>query len=315
MGLNMGTNRYVRIKTIELPGNPLLKFDIGWVDDQSRAYYLADRSNARVTVIDADRLEYSHGLAEGSFAGAAETGATSGPNGVAVLADRQEVWAGDGDSTLKVIEIGSRQLAATIATGGQKRVDELAYDPENGVVLAANDQEPVPFATITAVESREIVARVEFPRATNGLHQPVWDPSTRLFYVPVTEVDGNKATGEIAAVDASGRVVAEYPVSECQPAGLTTGPEGELCIACSKAAIVAGFAPRSLIMDLKTGEVIARVDEVGGTDEVWYNPSLGHYYFAAAAMVGGPVLGVVDAKARRWIENIPTAPDAHSVAA
>ena len=55
--------------------------------------------------------------------------------------------------------------------------------------------------------------------------------------------------------------------------------------------------------------------EVGGTGEVWYNPSLGHYYFAAAAMVGGAVLGVVDARERRWIENIPTAPDAHSVAA
>lgn len=312
----MSNNHYVRVKTITIPGKPLTKFDIGWVDERSRSYYLADRSNARVTVIDADRAEYSHALGEGLFMGAATTGATSGPNGLTVLEDRQEVWAGDGDSTLKVIDIRTRELVATIDTGGNKRVDELAYDPEDGLVLAANDKEPVPFATIVSTASREIVAKVEFARATNGLHQPVWDPSGGRFYLPVTEVDGNKATGEIAAIDpTSGRLVASYPVRECQPAGLAIGPSSDLCIGCSGAAIVAGFAPRSLIMDLRTGEIVGVVNEVGGSDEVWYNPSLNHYYFAAAAMTGGAVLGVVNAGTRRWIENIPTTPQAHSVAA
>jgi hypothetical protein len=312
----MTNSHYVRIKTITLPGKPLMEFDIGWVDDRSRSYYLADRSNARVAVIDADRAMYSHALGEGRFMGAAATGATSGPNGVTVLEDRQEVWAGDGDSTIKVIDIRTGELVAAIGTGGNKRVDELAYDPKHSLVLAANDQEPVPFATIVSAASRKIAVKIEFPRATNGLHQPVWDPIGGRFYVPITEVDGNKATGEIAAIDpTSGHLLASHPVRDCQPAGLAIGPSRDLCIGCSRAAIVAGFAPRSLIMDLTTGGIVGIVNEVGGSDEIWYNPSLNHYYFAAAAMTSGAVLGVVDATTRRWIENIPTAPNAHSVAA
>jgi hypothetical protein len=158
------------------------------------------------------------------------------------------------------------------------------------------------------------VTKIAFPRASNGLHQPVWDRRSRRFYVPVTEVDGDKAAGEIAAIDSGGQIVAVHPVRNCQPAGLALGPSNELCIGCSGAAIQAGFAPQSLIMNLDTGEIVGVVNEVGGSDEVWYNPSLEHYYFAAAAMTGGAVLGVVDAKTRRWIQSLPTAPEAHSVA-
>ena len=311
----METRQLRRLTVVELPGNPLLKFDIGWVDEATRRYYLADRSNSRIAVLDVDSLNYVAGLGEGIFTGVpAAGGATAGPNGVLVLADRQQAWAGDGDSSVKIIAVDSGELVDTVKTGGVNRVDELAYDGE-GVVLAANDQEKVPFASlISTSDDHSIIARLDFPRATNGLHQPIWDPGTELFYLPVTEVDGNPATGEIAAIDRAGNLIASHPVSECQPAGLTVGPEGDVCIGCSKNAVAAGFSARSLIMELRTGKVLATISEVGGSDEVWYNPGDGRYYLAASGMHGGPVLGVIDARTRRWVENIPTAPDAHSVA-
>jgi hypothetical protein len=314
---NMTRKGRARIKTIALPGVPLTKFDIGWVDDESRSYYLADRSNARVVVVNVDTVEYSHSLCEGRFTGATGTGATSGPNGVTVLARQQQVWAGDGDSTVKVIDIAARALIDTIHTGGTNRVDELAYDDEDGIVLVANDKEDVPFATlISASPGHEILAKIPFPRASNGMQQPVWDPGTKLFYLPVTEVDGIKANGEIAAIDPKTmKVVASYPVSECQPAGLTVGPDEQLCIGCSAAAVTAGFAPRTLVMDLRTGSILATVLQAGGSDEVWYNSGDGNYYLAAAGMTGGPVLGVINADGLEWIENVPTGANAHSVAA
>ena len=304
------------VKTVELPGKPLAKFDIGWVDEPTRRYYLADRSNARVSVIDVDSLEYVAGLAEGRFTGVPPTGgATAGPNGVLVLGNLQEAWAGDGDSTVKIVDVKNGKLLDSVHTGGVNRVDELAYDG-NGIVLVANDQEKIPFATLISTGAEhEIVAKLDFPRATNGLHQPVWDPGTELFYLPVTEVEGNQAMGEIAAIDRSGRLVASHPVSECQPAGLTIGPDGDLCIGCSKNAVAAGFRARSLIMEMKTGKVVATITGVGGSDEVWYNAGDGRYYLAASGMHGGPVLGVIDARRRTWIENVPTEADAHSVAA
>jgi hypothetical protein len=310
------TRQIRRVKVVELPGQPLVKFDIGWVDEPSRRYYFADRSNARIGVLDVDRLEYVTGLGEGLFTGVpASGGATAGPNGVLVIPELHQAWAGDGDSTVKILDVRSGDLVDTVHTGGVNRVDELAYDGR-GIVLVANDQEKVPFAAlISTADGHEIIAKLDFPRATNGLHQPVWDPTTELFYLPVTEVDGNKAAGEIAAIDRSGKLVASHPVSECQPAGLTVGPEGELCIGCSKNAVAAGFQARSLIMDLRSGSVTATIMEVGGSDEIWYNPGDGRYYLAASGMHDGPVLGVIDARSRRWIENVPTAADAHSVAA
>jgi hypothetical protein len=309
--------RYTRIKTITLPGEPLSKFDIGWVDDLSRNYYLADRSNSRVVVVNVDRAEYSHSLGAGRFTGAAGSSATSGPNGVAVLPAAREVWAGDGDSTVKIIDIDSGDLIGSVHTGGTQRVDELAYDEADGIVLVANDKEPIPFVTMISTQpGHEVLGKIEFPRATRGLHQPVWSSVTGLFYLPVTEVDGQRSIGEITAIDPRRmEVTATYPVTECQPAGLSMGPDQQLCIGCSKAAVVAGFAPRSLIMDVRTGEVLATIKDVGGSDEVWYNTGSGHYYLAAAAMTGGPVLGIIDAKTLTWVENVPTAEDSHSVAA
>src|SRR5437868_2434748 len=82
---------------ITLPGKPLAKFDIGWADAVTRRYYLADRTNARIAVVDTDALTYIGSLGDGDFAGAVSTGKTSGPNGVALLPDVGQVWAGDGE--------------------------------------------------------------------------------------------------------------------------------------------------------------------------------------------------------------------------
>ena len=48
---------------------------------------------------------------------------TAGPNGVVVIDSRNELWASDGDSTVKVINLQSRQIVAVISTGGVKRAD------------------------------------------------------------------------------------------------------------------------------------------------------------------------------------------------
>ena len=60
----------------------------------------------------------------------------------------------------------------------------------------------------------------------------------------------------------------------------------------------------------------------GGEDEVWYNPGDGHYYTGyrdfftnPSATSATPVLGVIDADTNQWVEDIPTGPNSHSVAA
>src|SRR6266851_4399699 len=80
-------------KTIPIPGTianqtngNMYSFDISWVDQARQVYYLADRSNAVVDVIDAKTAAFV-GQIPGGFAGVVVVGgvvktALSGPHGV-----------------------------------------------------------------------------------------------------------------------------------------------------------------------------------------------------------------------------------------
>src|SRR5258708_5347778 len=43
---------FQKVATIQIPGNPLTAFDIGWVDAVNHKYYLTDRNNRSIDVVD-----------------------------------------------------------------------------------------------------------------------------------------------------------------------------------------------------------------------------------------------------------------------
>ena len=53
-----------------------------------------------------------------------------------VIVNDKEVWAGDGDSTLKVIDIKSQKITDSISTKGKMRVDEMAWDSRDKIIAA-----------------------------------------------------------------------------------------------------------------------------------------------------------------------------------
>ena len=80
-------------------------------------------------------------------------------------------------------------------------------------------------------------------------------------------------------------------------------------------AVLATGGPQVQIMDSRTGGIVAVIRQVGGADQVWFNPGDKHYYVAARNNPTGPVLGIIDAMTDTWIQNVSTGPNAHSVAA
>jgi hypothetical protein len=46
------------VTAIAIPGNPLQSFDISWVDPKTSRYYLSDRANASIDVIDTSSLTF-----------------------------------------------------------------------------------------------------------------------------------------------------------------------------------------------------------------------------------------------------------------
>jgi hypothetical protein len=301
-----GTASLHRIGTLSVPGKPLRKFDIGFVNAEG-IYAFADKSNRSLDLFDA---------ATGRFLGRATGFGESGPKGV-VAVGANEFWAADGDSgTVKVVDVRSRKIVASILTERGKVTDELTYDPREHLVAVVSKHDGPPFLNFISTRTRRLVGRVTLTRATDGAEQSVWDPTSGLIYLALPVLDRIEAHGAIAVINPRTFTLVKLdPVEKCVPAGLALGPHEDLLVGCSDDAVAAGFAARSLIINASSGRIVARLPQVGGSDEVWSNTASGRYYLAAVANTGGPVLGIVDSRSRAWIANLPTGPHAHSVAA
>jgi len=333
------------LTTIPIPG--LVVFDISWVDAGTQLYYLADRSNAAIEVIDAKRDLFVRQIKPAgaqAFKGFTGSNDTSGPNGVVVSPDGRWLFVTDANSRVVSIDLTTDQIVGDVHTGGADglRTDELAYDPRDGILLAVNNADDPPFATLITVNKQNghltVGPRITFDTAhgvdaTNGAEQPVWDPGTGKFYVSIPEVNcpgghntppappcvGGFHEGAVVRIDPQSSGAVETPlfsVDFCQPAGLTLGPHQDLLVGCSVVFDTIGHAwspsdtnpavPVQVVLDAKTGAIDKRVAGVGGSDEVWFNSGDRRYYTASRADPLGPVLGVIDAENQRLIQRVPT---------
>src|SRR5256712_5176099 len=153
MGPGAPSNTETKCLTaVQIPGNPLRSYDISWVNPHRAEYYLADRSNAGIDIIDTHHLAFTRRL--GGFvgvklnaAGTAVNNDISGPDGV--VTHGRWLYAGDGDSTLKVFDLDAPDASAlrqTLSTGGSTRVDEMALTTDGGMLLTVNNAEDPPYA-------------------------------------------------------------------------------------------------------------------------------------------------------------------------
>ena len=292
-----------------MPGTGLGAFDISFADPKTDLYVLSDRTNGSVDFFDASDDTYIGRV--GGFQGVkcttptppaapAANNAISGPDGV-VIVDGSTVWAGDGDSTLKVIDIKTFNLTDTITVTDptdpsvKMRVDEMAYDSRDHILAAANNANTPPFITMVDTNTHKILGQIVFDTAhagvdaTNGIEQSQWSPQTGLFYVSIPQLGPESAQGAVAVIDPSSmKVIAVYPVQNCSPAGLALGPRHEALIGCSASFTVPPSTvatTQSIIINLDTGDVLANITQAGGNDEVWFDPGTQHYYLAARGTV------------------------------
>jgi hypothetical protein len=314
---------------ITLPaGQTIVSFDISFVDPLVGLYILGDRTNKAVDVIDTETNTVLVQLGKGSFKGATGNNDTSGPDGVLIVRHR-EVWAGDGDSTFKVIDLFSQQITHTVSTGGTKRVDEMCHDPRDHVVMMANNAEtPFPFASLVSTKTYAIVKKITFdgsggtPKAVNGAEQCQWNHRTGKFYIALPEIDGTGGAGGVAVIDPKTMAVEAtfvVPLASCQaPQGMAIGPDHQILLGCNGAG---GADHPTAIIDERNGKVIRTLKNQSGADMVWFNPGDGHYFLARSSAVGSnQLLGVVDSDGIRQDQSVPItltagAPNAHSVAA
>ncbi len=297
-----GDPGFARVAVIPLAASGVNPFDISWTDPGGGKYYLADRASKSIDVIDTRTNTMVAQI--GGFAGQSSKGPKSfGPSGVVVIPGSTMAWAGDGDSTVKVVDLAAKKIVDTISTGGKARADEIAYDDRDQTIIIGNDaDEPVFLTLISAQAGHKILGKISLPEATDGLEQPVWDRAMRRFYVAVPATRANPG-GEVIAVDpVAAKITDRYSVEGCNPHGLAVGPAQNLLLGCRR---------KAMVMNLRKPGTFVTIPEGGGSDEVWFNPGDDKYFLASAR--GG--LGVIDAITNTWIGSVETGPGAHSVAA
>lgn len=286
-------------------------FDVSWNDNATQRYYLADRTNNAIDMVDSATDTFLGFIGKGHFTGARpcpgqpkEMRLCAGPNGV-ITDDLGHVWGGDGDAN--IIEADARRpgtsIIRSIPTGGKGRIDEFAYDPIDRILLAENDGDFPPYITFVSVKDGKILGRYVYPKGQDGMEQPVWDRHTRLFY---QNVPGDHNRIDVFDPHKLPRPVKSIPV-ECTGgllgltlSGLTVGPQGRLMTVCGS---VGGAA-----IDPITGNILKIVPEGGDADEVWYDPGSNNYYFSRNDYVS-----IVNASTYKYAGKV--ALPSHSVAA
>src|SRR5262249_14175896 len=320
-------DRAVRLfRTVAIPpteanttAGGLYSFDISWVDQATQTYYVADRSNKAVDIVDSKTLKLIHQLS-GGFRGftacSPPAGANdcAGPNGVAT--SEHCLFVTDAPSRVVSFAKATLTLVSSVKTDPNEptRADELTVAPRDSRILAINNAADPPFGTFvtfnpdtcTLTPPNPATDRVSFNAAggvdaTNGAEQPIWDPGTQKFYVSIPEVAHVTANGAVVRIDPhTKKVDGSFEVKFCSPAGLTVGPNEDALIGCNLIFNTLGqpwvatgavtAAPIQVILNLVTGKQV-QVAGVGVGDEVWFNKGDGNYYTASSTSPLRPQVG------------------------
>jgi len=333
------------IGVIGIPGNPISSTDIVWADQTTERVFFSDRVNGTtdtcplipgaknhgsVEVIDAENDLFigriTSGTAAGTgtpicFAGLPTNHNFEGPNGVAT-GPNLTVWAGDGDSTVKIGDVNptsktylqlvdsislANRTAVSMCGAACNRADELGYDPEDHIVMVASD-EPTgipPYVSFVNADTHALIGQINFSaqgELTGGLEQPLWIPSLHRFFQTLPGT--TSGFGKIAIVDPRGPSphvtgVIDLAPFKCSGTGEALGDDDHVLVSC-------GSFP--LVIDLHGAQIGPGITQVGGGDEVNFNPGDGRFIVASnidGSSANPIVLGVIDSESGRWLQNVP----------
>ena len=314
------------LTAVQIPGVPLRSFDISWVNPDRAEYYLADRSNASIDIIDTRTNKFKRMLP--GFVGIVLNGSggvnnnLSGPDGV--VTHNRWLYGGDGTSEVRVYDLNAPTASAfkqKISTGGTTRVDEMALTPDGKLLITANNAEDPPFATLfqangdSSTSNVSIITKITVDPSIipphNGLsiEQSAWEPRTRRFYVSVPQIAENPpgctfggptfCQGGMMVIDPTTLTTPTAVIGAFDPTTNTgvfplteCGPNG-LTVG-PNSNLLLGCTPQNvptnrstLVINAKTKN-FANIGNITGSDEVWFNSGDNRYYLGASRACGLP---------------------------
>lgn len=264
-------------------------FDHAAIHERTRRLYVAHTANDAVDVIDCARGAFMHSI-----------GGLPRVAGVLVDEARDLAFTSNrGDDTVGLFRPGAEDSMIKVGVG--VRPNGLAFDSSRGTLLAANVGDPaVPGSftlSVVDVDAKRLRGAISVPGRTRWA---IYDRGLDRFFVNIAE----PARIMVVAGDAPSRIAATYEVPAAGPHGLELDVDsGRLFCACDEGQLVA--------LDAATGRLLGTVALSGTPDVIFLDPALGRLYVA----VGDPgVIDVIDVRAMRRLETVPTEAGAHTTA-
>ena len=264
-------------------------FDHAAIHQGTRRLYVAHTANHAVDVIDCEREVFVRSI-DGL------------PAVAGVLISEESGWAftsNRGENTIGIFRPGAEDAIAKVPVG--VRPNGLAFDAGRKTLLAANVGDPaVPGSfTLSVVDVVARSMRVVIP-VPGRTRWAIYDRRLDRFFVNISDPPMIVA---VAAEDPR-RVDAMYEMPAVGPHGLDLDVDtGRLLCAADDGQFLA--------VEAATGKTLATVPLSGPPDVIFLDSALARCYVA----VGDPgVIDVIDVRAMRRIESMPTEPGAHTTA-
>ena len=241
------------------------QFDLMALDQSAHRLFLADALDQGIDVIDVS-------TPPGQYLRTISLPAI--PNGLLYVDELHRLFTANADSTVAVIDEDPASpqrdaVVSVIHTGGEGVSDLLDYDPADHKIFVTNPDDG--FVSAIDVTTNRVVARISNLGATE---QPRYDPVDGMLYVldgdsnAVAEIDPRKDT-----------LVKEYPLPVvCVPHGVAIDP------ATNQGLIGCGDKDNlvSIAWDFTAHRTLKTFDFAGGGDQVIFDASAQHFYFAAS---------------------------------
>jgi hypothetical protein len=338
-GDNFKKDEVFQVTTVmQVPGAAaFFSFDISWFDPKLNKFFLTDRNNKAIDVVDATQNPgVVRQFPNPGFAGVNSGGNDfSGPDGVLTGPNNHtELWIGDSPgkvwvmnaqdgtipTTLGPDKVANPILVKTDANGtnlSTTRADELCFDPKDKIIMIASPAEPAsnggPFVTFISTDTYKVLGHLTLDKGT-GIEQCQWNPTNGMFYQNVPADPGGQ--DQVAVINPTKMTVDHFiNINACKGVrGMAIGPDNQILIGCT--APGPGTERNSVIINA-SGGVLKVLTGLGGVDEVWFNPDDGHYVLPScntecrtipgSGVTGPELLGIVDSRGFRLDHSVTIA--------
>lgn len=294
---------FKQVASIQIPGAPINNYGVLAINQATGLGYLADKDNKAVVVFDTKADKYIARIT--GFVGMTRSGNASGPNGLAVVRGGAELWVSDGDSTIKVVDLKTNAITATIATGGKLRANAMAATPDGRVVIVANSNDEVPFFSLMSTDpGHRVLAKLPVPQSAENLERSAWHAPSGTFYTAIPVFSADKSKGLLAQTDPkSGTIIKLHELERCHPHSLAIVSDMTIFLGCSTA-----HGPNRkpggdmAVFDIASGKIESYGAGWGGNGGSTVNLARAQYYHATT----NGALVVVNTKTRQLVQKVPT---------